>query len=496
MTKLFRQKKLLRQCTIPSLLIVLCSLIFRHSQAQQLNAFMRNCAFHSVSADTSYIETYIAVPGFELHYVKNANGKFEGALDVVLDYLHDSVTVISDHYTLRTPEISDTSNISFNVLDLRRELIGEGNYNITMRITDVNHSSSEAILTGEVPVNFTKTQVAISDIEFVQEYTATTTKNLYSKNGYDIHPLAISFFPNTLNKLTFYSEIYNARSPTSDDDIILMYSIKNAQSGSVVNDLFRFSRQKASAINFLFSDLPTGNYVVQVQVKNKKNELLAQQAAYFQRINKNSVSELSSIGLIDISNKFVRTMPGDSMKYYLSCLLPKAEPYEHDYILQTIAKKDTLLMKQFFYNFWQQRNNAEPLKEWMAYSKMVDVVNYNYSTPVQHGFETDRGRVYLQYGPPDQLDGRDHEPNAYPYEIWQYYKISTGQSNVRFVFCNSDLVSNDYKLIHSDARGELNDLRWKFKIYKTFRDSNGYSNPDIENYPSTYGSQVDDLFTR
>ena len=116
---------------------------------------------------------------------------------------------------------------------------------------------------------------------------------------------------------------------------------------------------------------------------------------------------------------------------------------------------------------------------------MVTAVNYNYSTPVLYGFETDRGRVYLQYGPPNQLDGNEHDANAYPYEIWQYYKLNS-QSNVKFVFCNADLASNDYKLIHSDAHGELNDPRWRFKIYKTFKDSNGYSNPDQEKLPRRF----------
>jgi GWxTD domain-containing protein len=176
--------------------------------------------------------------------------------------------------------------------------------------------------------------------------------------------------------------------------------------------------------------------------------------------------------------------------------MPCAELYERDYLLHALETKDTLLMKQFFYNFWQKRNNADPFTEWRSYKHLVDAVEYNYSTPVAHGWETDRGRVYLQYGPPNQIDGNDREPGAYPYEIWQYYKLNTNQSNVKFVFCNSDLVSNDYKLIHSDARGELYDPRWRFKIYKTFKELNGYSNSDTETYPDSYGSQVNDLFNR
>jgi hypothetical protein len=125
---------------------------------------------------------------------------------------------------------------------------------------------------------------------------------------------------------------------------------------------------------------------------------------------------------------------------------------------------------------------------------LVDYVNQEYKTPIDYGFETDRGRVYLQYGPPNHIDGSDREPGAFPYEIWQYYKLLENQSNVHFVFCNPDEVTNDYSLIHSEALGEINNPRWRFDIYHTFKDGNGYRNLDIDNFRGTWGSQVDNYF--
>ncbi|HYV92999.1 MAG TPA: GWxTD domain-containing protein [Chitinophagales bacterium] len=489
---------------IASYFFLLTSAIFlltSSTKAQTLHVFMHNCAFLPVSSDTSYVETYIVVPGFELNYVKNDSGKFEGALEVTLLYLKDTNVYKFDKYVLRTPEIADTSQISFDVLDLRRVSLPDGEYTVHLEVKDANRTSSYADANQGLKVQFDRKNISLSDIEFVQNYSVTTKRNLYSKSGYDIHPMAIPYFPNVQNTLTFYNEIYNAKAVAGDDDILIMYSVKEAHSNNVADELFRFTRQKASTVNVLFSsfditDLPTGNYVLDVQVKSKKNELLAEQTAFFQRMNKNSVYQLNSIALIDISDKFVKFMPADSMNYYLKCLLPHAELYERTYILHGLQTNDTLLMKQFFYNFWQRRNATDPHGEWSAYKQMVDAVNYNYSTPVSHGFETDRGRVYLQYGPPNRIDGSDREPNAYPYEIWQYYTLTNNQSNVKFVFCNADLATNDYKLIHSDARGELSDPRWKFKIFKTFKDVNGYSNFDTETYPDSFGSQVDELYNR
>jgi hypothetical protein len=121
------------------------------------------------------------------------------------------------------------------------------------------------------------------------------------------------------------------------------------------------------------------------------------------------------------------------------------------------------------------------------------------------GYMTERGRVYLQYGPPDQRVLMYNEPSSYPYEIWQYYTIrgnttnpgtsnqpnNTTQSNKRFVFANFDLVTNNFVLLHSDARGEVRDDRWQTRLVK--RDSQ-YRDLDKNRTDPQYGGHSNDIF--
>jgi GWxTD domain-containing protein len=468
------------------------------SHAQPLHAFMRNCAFLSQKSNTPYVETYLSVPGFDLTYVKNEAGKFEGALEVLLLYLKDTTVFTYDKYLLRTPGLSDTANIGFTILDLRRVALPDGEYTVKLKVKDVNRPERIQEITQGLNVSFDRAKVSVSDIELIQTYSPTTEKNLYSKNGYDIKPLASSLLPTAVERLPFYAEIYNAASVAGGSDLVITYAIKHAAKNQVAGDLFRFTKQKAASINILFSefdiqDLPTGNYLLELQVKNKNNEVLAEQSTFFQRLNKKSSTELNNIALIDVSDRFVRFIPGDSMRYFCKSIMPRAELYEREYISRAIQSNDTLLMKQFFYNFWQKRNPENPVEEWANYYAQVKAVNYHYSTPIYYGFETDRGRVYLQYGPPNRIDGSTNESSTYPYEIWQYYSLGN-QSNVKFVFCNFDLVSNEYELIHSTARGELYDARWQYQVYKSFRETDDYHNLDKEDFRSVYGSQVDDYY--
>ncbi|HRD38161.1 MAG TPA: GWxTD domain-containing protein, partial [Bacteroidia bacterium] len=84
-------------------------------------------------------------------------------------------------------------------------------------------------------------------------------------------------------------------------------------------------------------------------------------------------------------------------------------------------------------DFWQKRagDSLDPLQLWLAYYKEVIIANSEFKCGKQKGYYTDRGRVYLQYGKPNQRVIQPSEPYAYPYEIWQYYRVQD-QSNGQF----------------------------------------------------------------
>jgi hypothetical protein len=129
----------------------------------------------------------------------------------------------------------------------------------------------------------------------------------------------------------------------------------------------------------------------------------------------------------------------------------------------------------------------------LHYKADVEAAEYSFSTPIRHGFETDRGRVYLQYGKPDRRHVMNNEPGALPYEIWQYYRVPSGQTNVMFVFYLPGIATNDYRLIHSDVNGELRDSRWKYKIYASMKEMSGYANPDNTNIRDHWGKRIDQI---
>ena len=132
--------------------------------------------------------------------------------------------------------------------------------------------------------------------------------------------------------------------------------------------------------------------------------------------------------------------------------------------IEQYKKLDSINTKRdFLYRFWKLRD-LEPETEKFEFKDKyfagVEYCNTKYGTFNKKGYKTDRGRVYLLYGEPDQVDMYPNETNMKPYEIWYYNQIEGG---VLFIF--GDLTGySDYELLSSTKRGEIRDDTWQRRI--------------------------------
>jgi GWxTD domain-containing protein len=180
----------------------------------------------------------------------------------------------------------------------------------------------------------------------------------------------------------------------------------------------------------------------------------------------------------------------DTLIDHIKSLRPRAELLERSIIDKQIHSATTDELQQFMYNFWFKRNEDNPQLAWDEYYDMVLFVNDEFGTHVKKGYESDRGRVYLQYGKPDKHIRVPSEPNAYPYEIWFFYHIGD-VNNKRFVFYNRDLSTNDYELLHSDMTGEKYNRQWDLDLHSR---TNPKINSEVENSIDKVGSRAVDYY--
>lgn len=480
------------------IIFVFCSIISFSLSAKSLQAYLSYTTFNSPT-DGPYIETYLTVIGNSVVYVKNDNGKFQATVEIMMIFKKDGAIKDFKKTNLLSPEIDDTTKVDFTFMDQQRFLLPNGNYSVEIQLSDKNIKDAVPYKTFEtLTVDFPKDSISVSGIQLVESYKVSTNPGVLTKSGYDLVPFSINYYPQKINNLTFYSEIYNTDKvfTSANDKFIVNYFIESFETGKYLTDFYRFKKESPKSVVVLFSEfdisaLPSGNYNLVIEVKNKENKEVASNKLFFQRSNPGVQLNLSDIAAIDISNTFAdKIKNADSLKDFIKSTYPISTQIEKAFAENHIKNSDIKLLQQYFYNFWVNRNPAYPEKAWSEYAQEVKKVNVKFKTTIKRGYETDRGRVYLQYGPPNSITESVNEPSAYPYEIWHYYTLNN-QKNKKFVFYNTDLVTNDYELLHSDAIGEISDPSWQMKL--VIRNTST-SNPDQIKGIDHFGGKSDDYF--
>lgn len=456
-----------------------------------------------------YIETYISVIGNTVKFVKNGKGKYQGDVSIAINFSINNEIKNALKYNLSSPETEDTMKGYPNFIDQQRFALPNGKYTMQISIGDKNNSSVAPFVSSfPIEINLSSDSISISDVQFLETYTKSTNPSIITKSGYDLVPYVSGFYPENIKQIKFYVEIYNSKKILGEGEKMLVsYSIQTNQSNSKLNNFSGFSKQTSNDVAILLNELnieslPSGNYNFIVEVRDKNNKIRATRECFFQRKNKLTALAFEDLKSIDISSTFVKDYKSiDTLHGYIRSLRPISSPSEVQYEENQMKGKDLLLMQQFFYNFWKSRNEVQPETAWKDYNEEVRKVNKEFGTFGLKGYDTDRGRIFLQYGAPTLRGKYENEPSTYPYEIWQYDALvdktqlfnnpNNRQSNKKFVFANSDLSSNRFVLIHSTAKGEITNARWQLLLYNRNMSN---SNIDAEKAPDNFGSNIDDNF--
>lgn len=465
------------------------------SQAQ-LTAFLSTGTFDQPSGEP-YVEAYLKVVGNTSKVVPLSNGNLQSKIEVSWIFKSGDSIVHFEKYNLLSPEVKATDTLVPDFINQPRISLPNGVYTVELRLRDFNTNDKEVKVTKQFKIDFPKDKVKISDIELLESFTETTLVNPYSKNGYDLTPYTDNYYPSNVDNLKFYAEIYNTQS-TNNDPFIVRYYISNANNDQILEDLLVIKKQKAELVNvilaqFPIQNLPSGNYDVNIEVISKENKLLAFTHTFIQRSNQvRKPIATQDYDDLDITNTFVSNITNpDTLMYLIDVLYPISSQSETQVAENQMALRDVKSMQRFIYFFWSKRAPDNPQKAWENYMLEVYKVNNSYAAVNKYGYETDRGRIYLKYGPPETVNEIKDDPDAYPYEIWHYYKLEN-QTNRKFVFYCPELVTQNYKLLHSDAIGEVYNSKWELDLHS--RGQQFGPDLDRQNSNDIYGSQTKDNF--
>lgn len=125
---------------------------------------------------------------------------------------------------------------------------------------------------------------------------------------------------------------------------------------------------------------------------------------------------------------------------------------------------------QFIEQFWHRRNpdfrvKTNAFKE--EHYRRIAYANENYASGMD-GWKADRGRIYIMYGPPDEVERyptggnyqrQDHEgggfTNVYPFERWWYRHLPGVGSDVELEFVDPRMSNEYYLAVNAEEKDAL-----------------------------------------
>ncbi|MCX8010278.1 MAG: GWxTD domain-containing protein, partial [Ignavibacteria bacterium] len=290
------------------------------------------------------------------------------------------------------------------------------------------------------------------------------SNSVFYKNTYEVIPNPSMIFGEALPVIYFYSEIYNVAKDVQSEVLMIEHLLLSSLNKPYYKKVKYIPRKNNSIVEVAainISKIPSGSYTLVLSVSDTLKNLRVTSSKRVFIYNPNVLdTALSKFSEIDVLSSEFSVMTEDELNetYQISKYLASNEENEQWKKINTIDAK-----RNFLFKFWKMRDpdQLSPINEAkLEYFRRVEITNAQFSNVQRRGWKTDRGRIYLLYGEPSEIERYPNQVDAKPYEIWKYNNLEGG---VIFVF--ADLTGfADYTLLHSTLRGELRDDNWMRKI--------------------------------
>lgn len=427
----------------------------------QPTSFVLNVDYARFQNDqqTAYLEIYY---GFypRLITLEQRNGVFRGGVILQMNLLKANTNeVFKQERSLLPILVADTSSNAFRstIITQAGYMLPFGDYRLhVIAIDSLAPTRRDSI---ELPISLKNfgTAPVMSDIELCSEIKSSEDKgNAFYKNSLEVIPNATLVFGVTASPVLFhYLELYHL-------DPLKQYLLKTQildAAKKVVREATKprkFGVKNAVDVGTVnVTSIASGKYRLVIFLVDESGQAVGATEKTFYVYNPHIQAASVSVAALKASE--LAGLSSDE----LAAEFRKAQYVATDEDIKTFAKlANEEGRREFLSNFWAEVEKAKPGKNAitrMDYLRRVAIASQRYGNQTREGWKTDRGRVYILYGDPDEIERISSQNNAKPHEIWHYYQIESG---VLFVFVDRTGFG-DYLLVHSTRRGELRDDTWQ-----------------------------------
>ena len=379
---------------------------------------------------TARLEIYYQIINAALGF-EETNQIFEAEYDLTIDLFKDDKKYDSFKHN-QIVRVNDKSK-STSVHDFRTNqvnfMVDEGKYEIIVRLYDPIHFK-EKVEKFKIKVNkYDYKYAKVSDVELVQAIAPLSeTNSVFDKGDLQLVPsVRHKFRVDDNSSLYFYLELYQGKDET--DEVRVETVLRHESKGMMYRDSLTSVFETPIVRQFRelsIEDLRPGKYELIITVRGKRNKK------------------------VDTIYKDFEIMwtPQALIKHDYEMLVNQISLIASREDVEFLESKTTYDERVKAYNaFWESQDPTPGTYEnevKTEFYRRVSIANRNFSSLFDNGWRTDRGRIYIMYGEPDQMDDYPVVPDRNPYQEWYYYQNS---KYLKFVFVDLN-YDGDYKLVY------------------------------------------------
>jgi GWxTD domain-containing protein len=404
-----------------------------------------------------YLDIYLMVPQANFTYEDGENGAEAQVVFQTALIQGDIVPYTPDRWN-RVYKAKDKDAISALrfVPDISKFYVLPGEYVLQVDILDVNGKRRQRIEKELVLSAFPSDSLSISDITIASQIIKAKAENEFTKYGYDVVPNAERSFSQQSPMLYYYFECYGLQGTGSYEVAVSVLSLNE----DVIQSYPMREKPKpgASAVEWggvNTAGLRSGIYKLAIDVHDPVSDMKQRQTKTFYVLKTNDLAGMPQLA----TNPYLDLTEEELDEIYATMKIIMDTREKELYEQSGVEGKANVL-----HAFWL-RNDPDPETAYNEFKtdfyNRVQMANDLYRAEKLDGWKTDRGRVLLQYGVPNNVERTESSQERKPFEIWSYYGI---QGGVEFIFVDRTGYGS-YKLVHSTARDEGRDYNWERNLY-------------------------------
>lgn len=453
--------------TLILLLLVSCAAL-NFARGDKIG-FNIDYAQFSFDSDSNLVEFYYSFDTASMLKIKEDSDTLTYVKGLLIISVEDTVNkkvIINKQWEFKEV-YTETSGIK-SMVGALVFVIPKGIFKCTFTGSNFYDSTNAVVYTDILEViPFITDKLSLSNLELAGKIVpgSLNKTSMFYKNTYEVVPSPNVLFGDNQPALFYYFEIYNLNQASGNSPLILNTQVFNNKGKLFYNRKKYITHNQDSRVeagNINVNKFPVDSYTLVISILDSIKNTGVSSSKKFYVYNEsvpNTDTAYTSEDINSLSSKFYALSEEelDNLFEKSRYIAVNSEINQYESLTSAQAKRD------FLDNFWKKRDSnpsTERNEYYEDYFQRIDYANKNYSRIKIPGWKTDRGRIYVQYGPPSEINRYPNVGNKKPYEVWIYNNIEGG---VEFVFGDLTGLPN-YQLLHSTKKGEINDPNWERRI--------------------------------